>query len=77
MSARGNLDSWDEVSYPGKMYSVSSQLVLPCHLSISSVYALADNNEARKINHLYLPVLGTTVSEKPRDDEGTKLLTSV
>lgn len=54
------------VSYPGRIYNVSNQSVSPCHLKISSVYALADNNEARNINHLYLPVLGLYSAKTPQ-----------
>lgn len=51
----------------------SSQLVLPCHLNISSAYALADIREARDISHLYLPVLRKEVSKSAQTvmDEGT------
>lgn len=39
------------------MYRDSSQLVFPCHLSISNVYEPADIEAAKNISHLYWPEL--------------------
>lgn len=40
------------LTYPGKMYRDSSQLVFPCHLSMSNVYEPADMEAAKNTSHL-------------------------